>query len=219
MKKTDWTTYRVSDLAKSERNSFVIGPFGSDLVQSDYRTNGVPVVFVRDIKRSKFEWISNVFVDQEKAEKLKAHAVISNDIIITKMGLPPGLAAVYPENLPDGIVTADIIRLRPNHDVVDSIFLCELLNSHLVQKQVYERTAGQTRPKLTLADYKTLQFRLPFLPEQKKIAKILSTWDQVISTTEQLLANSQQQKKAVMQQLLTGKKRLLDKNGVRFSGE
>ena len=37
--------------------------------------------------------------------------------------------------------------------------------------------------------------------------------------TEKLLANSQQQKKALIQQLLTGKKRLLDENGVRFSGE
>ena len=48
----------------------------------------------------------------------------------------------------------------------------------------------------------------PPLPEQKKIAQILSTWDKAITTTEQLLANSQQQKKALMQQLLTGKKRL-----------
>ena len=57
------------------------------------------------------------------------------------------------------------------------------------------------------------------LPEQNKIAKILSTWDKAISTTEQLLANSQQQKKSLMQQLLTGKKRLLDNNEVRFVGE
>ena len=66
---------------------------------------------------------------------------------------------------------------------------------------------------------KSIQVPVPSLPEQKKIAQILSTWDKAITTTEQLLANSQQQKKALMQQLLTGKKRLLDKNGVRFSGE
>jgi type I restriction enzyme S subunit len=48
---------------------------------------------------------------------------------------------------------------------------------------------------------------IPPLPEQKKIAQILSTWDKAITMTEQLLANSQQQKKALMQQLLTGKKR------------
>jgi len=66
---------------------------------------------------------------------------------------------------------------------------------------------------------KSIQVPVPPLPEQKKIAQILSTWDKAITTTEQLLANSQLQKKALMQQLLTGKKRLLDENGVRFSGE
>ncbi|MAX56914.1 MAG: type I restriction endonuclease subunit S [Alcanivoracaceae bacterium] len=66
---------------------------------------------------------------------------------------------------------------------------------------------------------KSIQVPVPPLPEQKKIAQILSTWDQAITTTEQLLANSQQQKKALMQQLLTGKKRLLNQNGVRFGGE
>lgn len=48
----------------------------------------------------------------------------------------------------------------------------------------------------------------PPVAEQKKIAQILSAWDKAISVTEKLLANSQQQKKALMQQLLTGKKRL-----------
>src|SRR5690606_4824894 len=75
------------------------------------------------------------------------------------------------------------------------------------------------QPKLALRRIKEFAIPYPPLPEQKKIAQILSTWDKAITTTEQLLANSQQQKKALMQQLLTGKKRLLDKNGVRFSGE
>lgn len=59
----------------------------------------------------------------------------------------------------------------------------------------------------------------PPFSEQIRIAKILSVWDKAITTTEQLLANSQQQKKALMQKLLTGKVRLLDENGVRFKGE
>src|SRR5690606_36718686 len=57
------------------------------------------------------------------------------------------------------------------------------------------------------------------LSEQQKIAKILSTWDKTISTTERLIENSIQQKKALMQQLLTGKNRLLDDEGKRFEGE
>lgn len=74
-------------------------------------------------------------------------------------------------------------------------------------------------PGVNRNDLHAVKVNIPPLSEQKKIAKILSTWDKAITTTEQLLANSQQQKKALMQQLLTGKKRLLDDNGVRFSGE
>jgi len=80
---------------------------------------------------------------------------------------------------------------------------------------------GLTKDRLRLYfnDFSRIPVTIHDLKEQRKIAKLLSTWDKAITTTEQLLANSQQQKKALMQQLLTGKKRLLDKDGVRFSGE
>lgn len=78
---------------------------------------------------------------------------------------------------------------------------------------------GAGRYKLNKASLEKIPVLVPPVQEQKKIAQILSTWDKAITSTEQLLANSQQQKKALMQQLLTGKKRLLDKNGIRFSGE
>ncbi|SQP98660.1 putative restriction-modification DNA specificity domain protein [Escherichia coli] len=74
-------------------------------------------------------------------------------------------------------------------------------------------------PGVNRNDLHAVNVLLPPLSEQKKIAQILSTWDKAISVTEKLLTNSQQQKKALMQQLLTGRKRLRDENGVRFSGE
>ena len=63
-------------------------------------------------------------------------------------------------------------------------------------------------PGVNRNDLHAVNVLVPPLPEQKKIAAILSTWDRAIEGTEKLLANSQQQKKALMQQLLTGKKRL-----------
>ncbi|MXD08509.1 restriction endonuclease subunit S, partial [Escherichia coli] len=57
------------------------------------------------------------------------------------------------------------------------------------------------------------------IEEQQKIAAVLSVADAEISTLEKKLACLKDEKKALMQQLLTGKKRLLDENGVRFSGE
>ncbi|MCF5766425.1 restriction endonuclease subunit S [Aeromonas veronii] len=98
-------------------------------------------------------------------------------------------------------------------------FLYLFFNAPSSRRQITEQSTG-TKVKHTSPDRLCSVIGLiPPLPEQKKIAQILSTWDKAISTTEQLLANSQQQKKALMQQLLTGKKRLLDNNGVRFSGD
>jgi len=106
-------------------------------------------------------------------------------------------------------------------------FVCsdQIYNEYLAywletQSPYMESIASKTTiPYLNKANCESIPVLSPPLPEQKKIAKILSTWDKAITTTEQLLANSQQQKKALMQQLLTGKKRLLDKNGIRFGGE
>lgn len=102
---------------------------------------------------------------------------------------------------------------------VDGLFLSFLLvaEKHKIRQLV--STAGHGTGRLETHSIQEYPINLPPLPEQKKIAQILSTWDKAITTTEKLLANSQQQKKALMEQLLTGKKRLLDKNGVRFSGE
>ena len=68
------------------------------------------------------------------------------------------------------------------------------------------RTLGQER-------FLKSKITLPPLPEQQKIATILSTQDKVIELKERLLAQKQQQKKYLMQQLLTGKLRLPDVNG------
>lgn len=85
-------------------------------------------------------------------------------------------------------------------------FLYYTLQFH--QKELERQAVGSTIKTIGLPFFKNLEIALPPLPEQEKIAAILSTWDRAIEGTEKLLANSQKQKKALMQQLLTGKKRL-----------
>lgn len=89
----------------------------------------------------------------------------------------------------------------------------------MILSVLYSFPGGTKQANLSAKQLQELPVLIPPELEQKKIAQILSTWDKAISVTEKLLTNSQQQKKALMQQLLTGKKRLLDERGVRFSGE
>lgn len=169
-----WSQYTLSDLAVNTKNSFVIGPFGSDLVVSDFKNSGHPVIFVRDIKPNRLDWVSNTFVSDAKFEKLAAHKVEAGDVIFTKMGLPPGISAVYPQDFNDGIITADIIRLRPNLELVEPEYLSYIVNSRFFRQQVRMITAGQTRPKLTLADFRKLVVYLPCLEKQRKFLDLLT---------------------------------------------
>lgn len=102
-------------------------------------------------------------------------------------------------------------------DSVNLDFIYYILSSSKTQAFYESELTGTTIRNLSIKSIKSTEILTPPLPEQKKIAQILSTWDKAISVTENLLANSQQQKKALKQQLLTGKKRLLDDNGTRFS--
>lgn len=63
-------------------------------------------------------------------------------------------------------------------------------------------------PQLTAPQIESLRILFPPLPEQKKIAEILSTWDKAIEKQTQLIQKLELRKKGLMQQLLTGKKRL-----------
>ncbi|MFA0695570.1 restriction endonuclease subunit S [Vibrio sp. 10N.222.49.C9] len=70
---------------------------------------------------------------------------------------------------------------------------------------------GSAGHRRVTADYfNAYKVLTPSYSEQRKIAKILSTWDKAIACTEKLIETSKQQKKALMQQLLTGKKRLVN---------
>ncbi|MFX3621629.1 MAG: restriction endonuclease subunit S [Acinetobacter radioresistens] len=133
------------------------------------------------------------------------------DLLITVKGSGTG-KVIESDN--EYAISRQLMAIRPK--TFDSKFVYYNLVSSLGR---YEDAAAGLIPGISREDVLHTPLLIPPIDEQMAIAQILSTWDQAISTTEKLLENSQQQKKALMQQLLTGKKRLLDENGVRFSGE
>lgn len=100
------------------------------------------------------------------------------------------------------------IRARVNTDKMLPEYASNLVRSSIVTRQIFQYGGGTNISNLSQQILNDLAFLIPPLSEQKKIAQILTTWDKSIATTERLLENSQKQKQALMQQLLTGKKRL-----------
>ncbi len=100
------------------------------------------------------------------------------------------------------------VMFRAHEESCDNRFLYFSMLGGDVQKQIKDMGNGGTVEHVRVPDCGKFLVKLPPLPEQKKIADILSTWDASIETTAKLLANAESQKRALMQQLLTGKRRL-----------
>ena len=200
----EWKLVRMIELAQDRSGSTTIGPFGSNLVTSDYRLEGVPVVFVRDVKETGFEWNSNTYVSKSKAQQLSAHMVSPGDVLATKMGLPPCISCLYPDWMPNGVITADMIRLSPDTKKVDGYWLSAAINHDRVKRQVAAITAGVTRPKVTLADFRSIKIAKPELDEQKRVRARLRAAQEMLDSEFAKLRKLQQEKLGLMHDLLTG---------------
>ena len=104
-----------------------------------------------------------------------------------------------------GYAGGDIIVFRSNEN---SLTLSYILNSDISKKQKYRLGQGHSVVHIYSSQLQNLKIPLPPLPEQKKIADCLSNWDSAIEKQSALINVLTQRKKALMQQLLTGKKRL-----------
>ena len=163
-----WANVEIADLAAKGRYALAIGPFGSNLKVCDYRESGVPLVFVREIRREAFGGVKTKFIEVGKAKSLAAHAITGGDLLITKMGTPPGDTAIYPIGLTDAVITADCIKLTVN-EASSPEFLRFWLRTHQIKAIIQARTQGVAQQKLSLERFRTITLPLPPLAEQCRI--------------------------------------------------
>ena len=98
-------------------------------------------------------------------------------------------------------------KFEPNEKTIKN-YIYYLLSSNYVQKRIEDNVNEAAQPNFGKQDFDKIKIPLPPLPEQKKIADCLSTWDSAIEKQNALINALTDRKKALMQQLLTAKKRL-----------
>lgn len=149
-------------------------------------------------------WPKNELDDLDRYQLQEGDFVIALDRTWISNGLK--VAEVTSKDLPCLLVQR-VARVRAKHSLEQSL-LRQYFSGNRFEQYVKSVQTATAVPHISPNDIKEFTLLLPTVPEQKKIAQILSTWDQAISANERLLENSQQRKKGLMQQLLTGKKRL-----------
>lgn len=125
----------------------------------------------------------------------------STDIIIGRVGEYCGITRLVEGKkwITDNALYTKSVNLN-----IERTYLARRLQHFGISK--LRSKGGQ--PLVSQEPIYSLKFALPPLAEQRRISEILSTWDRAIGTVEALIANAREQKKALMQSLLTGKKRL-----------
>ncbi len=170
-----------------------------------YRIGGVPILRNLNIRAGRLDdadlmFISNEFDHANKGKRLRA-----NDVVTVRTGFA-GVSCVVPAKY-EGAQTFTTLITSPQADMLDSRFMCYHLNSDLGDREFYRLTGDAGRANLNAAALRDYIIDLPTLAEQRKIADILSTWDEALTQLDALIEAQDRRKKALMQQLLTGKKR------------
>jgi type I restriction enzyme S subunit len=204
-----WVWVSPAQLSSADTHSLAIGPFGSNLKVSDYTDSGVPLIFVRNIRSLDFGDERRVYVSTRKAAELKAHGVSGGDVLVTKMGAPPGDACLYPEQAPDAIITADCIKLRLSRMLPEKRFIVHAINAEVVKSQVLAITKGVAQMKVSLARFGGIGIPLPTLAEQQQIVaeveRRLSVIHELESAAQANLTRADRLRQSILQQAFSGR--------------
>lgn len=168
--------------------------------------NGVPVIKVRDVVGGKILKNNLLLADPKIDNQYKRSRLREGDLLITIRGTT-GRVALVPSELEYANITQDTARIRLKDEHLN-LFFYFLLQSKHIQDQVLLHTLGQAVKGINIAEVKKLSSGIPKLDEQQTIAMRLDKIERSLESTEQKLKKLRSLKTALMQDLLTGKKRV-----------
>ncbi len=138
----------------------------------------------------------------EKYHFLKRHQFKPNDVIVTKLGDPLGLACRVPLDFTSGVIVADLIRIRPSSKHINYDWLTLLINSIVIQSQFRRITKGTTRPRMNLTIMRNTIVPLPAYKEQHQIVQEIESRLSVCDKVEESITESLEKAKALRQSIL-----------------
>ena len=189
-------------------NEMVDGPFGSNLKTAHYTTERqVRIIQLSNIGEAGWNNANVKYTTFSHAAELQRCIVQPGSILIAKM-MPAGRAIICPDNEKSYILGSDVVKVVPNSSV-DSRYLVYATKSRFYLDQIADDTQGSTRARTSVSKLRKTAILFPEKDEQIAIADILSEMDMEIAALEGKIAKYRQIKQGMIQQLLTGKIRIL----------
>jgi type I restriction enzyme S subunit len=181
----EWRESTVDEIASPARNALVGGPFGSNLVSSDYVVAGVPVIRGQNMGG---RWVSGEFayVTDTKAASLKANLARPGDIVFTQRGTLGQVSVVPVDKFDRYLVSQSQMKLTVNRELADPMFIYYVFSTAEQQDYIRQNAIQTGVPHTNLGILRGTPVPLPPLPEQRAIAHILGTLDDKIELNRRM---------------------------------
>jgi type I restriction enzyme S subunit len=168
------------------------------------------VLFLRSecVSESGLDLAQAMYVSPEAHSVLGRAEVRSGDLLMTITG-NVGRVVLLSGTFGVASINQHIARIRINDDNVSPEYVLHFLSQRQVRQHYNSITTGQAYPQISLKQVRDAVVPLPTFPEQKAIACVLSDMDAEIACLQEKLAKARQLKQGMMQELLTGRTRLV----------
>jgi len=200
--KAGWPTSTLQQLCADEAG-IQTGPFGSQLHQSDYAEEGVPVVMPKDLATMKIDTQSIARIPEHLADELGRHRMQYGDIVFGRRG-EIGRRAYIGRRQIGYFCGTGCLRLRPSAERVNPRFLFEALRAPAVAGDIASRAKGSTMANLSAGAMQTVTVPVPPRQLQDRFAAFVEDASEQVDTLDEQSRKLRTARDLLLPRLMSG---------------